>query len=92
MAETNVSEAIQAQNEKIQQIEERLDHLEREHAPGMPRLLDVVDRFFPRNVREHLKAARREQLLAVRALVDDLLEGTDESAARNNKRRRIDVE
>jgi len=92
MVETNVNEAIQVQNEKLRQIEERLDHLEREHFPGMPNLLDVVDRLFPRNVRGHMRAARREQLLALRALIDDMLEGVDESATRSNTRRRIDVE
>lgn len=92
MAEPNISEAIHAQNERIQQLEERLDHLEREQSSGLPNVLDIVDRFFPRNVREHLRAARREQLLAARALIDDLIEGTEESSAKSTPRRRIDVE
>lgn len=92
MAENNVEATVQAQNEKIRQLEERLDHLERESSSGMPNLMDVVDRLFPKNVREHMKAARREQLLAVRALIDDVLEGMDENATPSNKRRRIDVE
>lgn len=92
MVEPNVNEAIQVQNEKIQQLEERVDHLEREQSRGLPNLMDVLDRFFPRNVRRHLKAARREQLLAARAFIDDLLEDIDESSASSNKRRRIDVE
>ncbi|HEX5416441.1 MAG TPA: hypothetical protein VFZ25_12300 [Chloroflexota bacterium] len=92
MAESDVSDAIHIQNEKIQQLEERLDHLEREQSAGLPNLMDVLDRFFPRNVREHLRAARREQLLAARALIDDLIEGMEESSAKSNPRRRIDVE
>lgn len=95
MAENNVDTTVQAQNEKIRQLEERLDRLERESSsgtPGMPNLMDVVDRLFPKNVREHMRAARREQLLAVRALIDDVLEGMDEGATQGNKRRRIDVE
>ena len=96
MAENIVDTTVQAQNEKIRQLEERLDRLERESSsgtsPGMPNLMDVVDRLFPKNVREHMRAARREQLLAVRALIDDMLEGMDEGATPGNKRRRIDVE
>lgn len=94
MSEINVDdgEANVAQDERIQQLEERLARMERERAQRPMNLREAVDRLVPAEVRQHLRAARREQLLAVRSWIDVLIERIDQPATASGKRRRIDVD
>ena len=78
--------------EKLQQIEERLSQLEREQRPRF--LRGLLARLVPREVRRHLLAARREQLLAVEAYLDHLINRLEqaEKQGEGHPRRRIAVE
>jgi len=77
---------------KLQEIEERLDKLQREERPRT--LSDLIARLVPREVRQHLLAARREQLLAVEAYIDHLVQRIDEAEKHEggHEHRRIAVE
>jgi len=92
VTESNRGDATYEENEKLRDLEERLARLEREQAQHLPSLTEIVDRFVPADVRDHLRAARREQLLAARALLDDMLERLADGNPREGKRRRIEVE
>lgn len=78
--------------EKLQQIEERLERIEREERPRS--LREVIGRLVPREVRQHLRAARREQLLAVDAWLHHLIQRLEEEERHEpgRGRRRISVE
>lgn len=81
---------------KLRQLEERLDKLEREERrEERPRnLWEALMGMVPREVRAHLLAARREQLLAVEAYIDHLIARLDEAEKRvaSRERRRIEVQ
>ena len=64
--------------ERLARLEERLADVEArvERRPKMSTMRDVV----PPDVREHLRTAGREQLLAIRALVDHWTERLDRKA------------
>jgi tetrahydromethanopterin S-methyltransferase subunit G len=78
--------------ERLRSLEERLDQIQREQRPRG--LRNLVARLVPREVRQHLKAARREQLLAVEAYIDHLIKRLDETdeQEQGRQRRRIEVE
>ena len=82
--------ATEQERDKIQELEARLDRLEREQPPQ--HLRDWLDRLVPREVRQHLRAARREQLLAARAYLDHVIQRMDEPEKAGGQRRRIEVE
>jgi hypothetical protein len=77
---------------KLQQIEDRLNQIEREEQPRT--LGDLINRLVPRDVRQHLRAARREQLLAAQAYLGHIIARMDEAgrADEGRSRRRIDVQ
>ncbi len=61
---------------RIAELESRVREMERrEHESGP--LRSVLREIFPREVREHMRAARKEQLLAVRAILDHWIERVD---------------
>ncbi len=69
--------------QRLRELEGRLREMqEREHR--RPRAL--VERMVPPEVRAHLRAARREQLLAVRALVDSAITRLDEGPRERPRR------
>lgn len=80
------------QSERIRQLEERLDRMERERNQEPLKLSNLANRLVPSEVRQHMQAARREQLLAMRAWLDAMINQLDESGQKSGKRRRIDVE
>jgi hypothetical protein len=60
-------------DERMARLEQRLDELDRRNT-AMERAMDrsraAMDTVIPRETRKHLRAAGREQLLAVRSLID----------------------
>lgn len=65
--------------ERVRQLEEQLDALRRQQAQ-QPRAM--LQRLVPSEVRGHLRAARREQLLALRAWVDAAIGRTEDTPER----------
>lgn len=53
----------------------------------LPRLL-----FLPKETRDHLRAARREQLLALRSLLDQAIERLEKPEKPKRKAERVEVE
>ena len=47
----------------------------------------LPDQFF-----EHMRAARREQLLAMRSLIDRAIERNEQADSRGKSRRRVEIE
>ena len=83
---------------RLDRLEQRLDELdqrgkamERAMDKAMDRSRQAVDMILPTETRRHLRAAGREQLLAVRSLLDfwvnKLGEGTDSPPAANSSSR-----
>jgi hypothetical protein len=60
-------------DDRLARLEQRLDDLDR-RSNSMERAMDrsraAMDTMIPRETRKHLRAAGREQLLAVRSLLD----------------------
>ena len=61
---------------RIAELEERLADLER-RARGEKRVRGLIQELIPAEVRTHLKAARREQLMAARSFLDHWIERID---------------
>ena len=57
----------------------------------IPRLSNVLRRFLPDEAVQHLHAARREQLLAVRAVIDAAIERLDDTDTDARPRRRSEI-
>ena len=69
--------------ERLRQLEEHVRKLEEREArrPGA-----LFERMVPPEVRTHLRAAQRERLLAVRALVDAAIKRTEEQPQPRSRR------
>jgi BMFP domain-containing protein YqiC len=67
-------------------LEERLAKLE-SHESDTDGIEALFARLFPTEVRGHLRAARKEQLLAARAMVDHWLDRLDRAPAERVRRR-----
>ena len=65
--------------DRLARLEERLAELE-VRADRRPKMATVRDELIPPDVRVHLRTAGREQLLALRALVDHWMERLDRRA------------
>jgi hypothetical protein len=79
-------------DERVAQLEERLRHMEKHRAEAARGL---IGRVIPPEVRRHFMAGQREQLLAVRALVDhwiDRLEARGASAPKPSDREDIPID
>ena len=61
---------------RIAELEQRLADLER-RARGEKRVSGLIQELIPPEVRSHLKAARREQLMAARSFLDHWIERID---------------
>jgi len=70
-------------DDRMARLEQRLDELDR-RSGAMERAMDksraAVDTMIPSETRKHLKAAGREQLLAVRSLLDYWVERLEDKA------------
>ncbi len=76
---------------RLAELETRVAEMEaRWEEPGVGSL---VRRLIPPEARRHLRAARKEQLLAARALIDHWIDRLEREPERRRRRReRIDVE
>ena len=75
---------------RISDLEAKLRAMEAgKHEGAIPTLLDAL---FPTDVRHHLRAARKEQLLAVRSFLDHWIEAAGEEDAGSRRRESISVE
>ena len=82
--------ATQAELEqRIADIEKRIAELSAEATPGG--VFTLMDQVFPPETRQHLRAARREQLIAFRTLLDKWIARMDEEKP-TPKRQSIRVE
>ncbi len=69
--------ATQAELEqRIADLERKISDLQEEQTPS--RLFSFMDQLLPPESRTHMRAARREQLLAFRALLDKWIARMDE--------------
>jgi hypothetical protein len=83
--------ARQPADERIADLEERLERLE--GAPGLrERGRSLLDRVMPPEAATHFRNAGREQLLGVRTIVDHWIRRLDESESRAGEGRRSDRE
>lgn len=75
---------------KIDALERRLDRMEGDREMGIEKLLR---RLLPSETRQHLRNARREQLLAMRSFLDSWIEREERGDADlPHRRERITVE
>jgi hypothetical protein len=74
---------------RISVLEARLNELEagREHEP-LDRLLDGL---IPSEARQHMRSARREQLLAARSFLDHWIDRLDRKPSPKERRRRESI-
>lgn len=61
--------------QRIADLEKKIAELKAEETPSMLGLLDAV---FPSEARQHMRKARKEQLLAFRSLLDKWIDRIDE--------------
>ena len=69
---------------RVRELEDKLRSMESESERSMR---NVLDELFPRESRKHMRAAWKEQLLAVRSFLDHWIEKQDEDAVSGTKRR-----
>jgi hypothetical protein len=86
-----------SETERIRELEARLEQLERELSRRQGgRIPDLLESLIPGEVRGHLRAAFREQMLAVSAYLDYVAgkanEAADAADMDTKERRRIPVE
>lgn len=75
---------------RVAELEDRLRQLERRERPlGMMR--SALRELLPAEVKDHLRAARKEQLLAARSFLDHWIERMDRPAT-TDERERISVD
>ncbi|TMD61732.1 MAG: hypothetical protein E6I87_01880 [Chloroflexi bacterium] len=80
MAKDRVSEL----QERVVELEERIRDMERREEQSVDRM---IRRLVPDDVREHLRHAQKEQLLAVRSMLDHWIERTERNAGATPRRR-----
>lgn len=71
---------------KLAQLEQRLKDMETARGESYG-LVPLLDKMFPPEVRKHMRAARREQLLALRAYLDKWLEDDGDGSSGDAMRR-----
>ncbi|HEY8731776.1 MAG TPA: hypothetical protein VIN69_07340 [Candidatus Limnocylindria bacterium] len=76
---------------RITQLEATLREVEANQEDGRP-LRSLIDRLFPADARTHLRAARKEQLLAMRSFLDHWIEKVDEDAETPRRRESISLD
>ncbi len=75
---------------RIAHLEERLAELEAQEAASDPLERLLGDRI-PPEVRDHMRAARKEQLLAARSFIDHWIERLDRKPMPRERRRRESI-
>lgn len=70
--------------ERVRLLEERLREMQERHAARHPRAL--LERAIPPEARRHLRAAQRERLLAMRAVLDAAIKRTEDQPPERPKR------
>ena len=88
---------MMSEAQKIEDLEERISALERDRSRGSRPLTDLrelLERLVPTEVRQHLRTSQREQVMAVRAYLDYIIERIDEEETTRERRapRRVNVE
>ncbi len=73
---------------RIATLEERLLELEARERPASGDPFErLLDGFLPADSRDHLRKARKEQLLAARSFIDHWIERIDKAPAERRQRR-----
>ena len=86
---------MEAEKRRIEELEARLERLETQldNASRAPNLTGMMDRLVPRDVRQHMRNAQREQLLAMRTWIDHMIGRIEEAEQQQGgSRRRIEVQ
>ena len=74
---------------RIRELEERLRAMERGEMRYARR---VIDELFPSETRKHMRSAWKEQLLAIRSMLDHWIEKQEDGGSRTKRRESISVE
>ncbi len=69
---------------RIAELEEKIREMERREEYGVEAL---VKKLLPEDVRSHLRSAQKEQLLAVRSMLDHWIERTERASSEPRRRR-----
>ena len=75
---------------RVRELEDRIKELEGEGDRFGIRSL--FDELFPSDARKHMRAARKEQLMAIRSLLDHWIAKTEETPAGTKRRESIAVD
>ena len=75
---------------KVAELERRLAAMEADKHPSG--LVSLIDTLFPADVRTHMRAARKEQLMAMRSFLDHWIEKVDEPETSPRRRESISVD
>ena len=75
---------------RVRELEDKIKLLESEGDRFGIRSL--FDELFPTDARKHMRAARKEQLMAIRSVLDHWIDKTDESATNTKRRESIAVD
>jgi uncharacterized coiled-coil protein SlyX len=82
----------QALEARIKELEARLARLERPTDRLGDQIENVIRTIVPDQTRTHMRAARREQLLALRSFLDHWIESDQPANAGGTARERINVQ
>ena len=86
--ETELAQRLAALEERFAEMEARaVDAEARADASPMAAFDAVLDALLPGEVRAHMRAARKEQLLAIRSMVDIWIERVDRKPAERRRTR-----
>ena len=75
---------------RVRELEDKIKMLESEGDRFGIRSL--FDELFPTDARKHMRAARKEQLMAIRSVLDHWIAKSDESATNTKRRESIAVD
>lgn len=89
MAQIDARAAQGDLEERLSEVEARLRELQEREA-RRPRAM--LERMVPPEVRAHLRAAQRERLLAVRALIDVAIKRTEEDPERPRRAESVRID
>jgi hypothetical protein len=75
---------------RVRELEDKIKVLESENDRFGIRSL--FDELFPSDARKHMRAARKEQLMAIRSVLDHWIEKSDETSSGAKRRESIAVD
>jgi hypothetical protein len=91
--ETELQQRIAALEERLAEMEARAAEAEAHAGPRMMDAIDaLMDAMLPPEVRAHMRAARKEQLLAMRTMVDIWIARVDRKPEERRRRRHETIE